>query len=114
MTLLFFALLVLSDGTSIAGQIFFKRGMADAEGVTVSRLHRTLWVAAGVVAMTFGFFCWLGLLPHFELSYLYPFESMDRIILAVAAAFFLREKLTLRLWLGIVVICAGTALVSLS
>jgi hypothetical protein len=42
--------------------------------------------------MTVGFFTWLALLRRFDLSYLYPFEGVDRVLLAVAAWLILRRK----------------------
>ena len=50
--------------------------------------HRSLNLAAGVLAMTVGFFTWLTLLQRFNLSYLYPFEGLNNVILAFGAWFF--------------------------
>ena len=72
--------------------------------------HESL--AAGVLAMTVGFFTWLTLLQRFNLSYLYPFEGLDRVILVFGAWLFLRENMTRDLWIGVTLICFGTILVS--
>jgi uncharacterized membrane protein len=72
----------------------------------------SLDLAAGVIAMTFGFVTWLTLLQRFNVSYLYPFEGLDRVILALGAWFFLRENMTRDLWIGVILICFGTILVS--
>jgi hypothetical protein len=88
-TLFFFCLVVFSVG-SVTGQIFFKHAMSDQS--TSTRTRRRLDLAEGVLAMTVGFFTWLALLRRFDLSYLYPFEGVDRVLLAVAAWLILRRK----------------------
>ena len=110
MTLLLFCLILFSGTCSVAGQIFFKHAMSGCVGSGKS--HRALSLAAGVLAMTVGFFTWLTLLQRFNLSYLYPFEGLDNVILAFGAWLFLREKITRELWLGTILICFGTMLVS--
>ena len=110
MTVLLFFLVALSEGSSIAGQVFFKLAM----GRAWSESRTKAMLLAGVVAMAFGFFIWLGLLRKFELSFLYPFESVSRLALLLAAIVFLKEKISLRLWLGVLLISAGVAVVALS
>jgi multidrug transporter EmrE-like cation transporter len=111
-TLVAFFWLMLSESCTIAGQVFFKRAMA--EGREGDRGGRSARIAAGMAAMTAGFFLWLSLLKQYELSYLYPFEGCDRIILVVACTLFLKERLTRELTAGMLLIVAGTVLVSLS
>ena len=113
MTLVYFLLLMLSETCAVAGQIFFKYAMG-GEGAPDRKWRRPAGIAAGVVAMTIAFFIWLGLLKRFELSYLYPFEGFDRIILVLAASAFLKERMTQDLWAGVTLIIAGSVLVSLS
>jgi uncharacterized membrane protein len=64
--------------------------------------------------MTIHFFVTLGLLGHLDLSYVYPFQGLSVIIISLAAAVVLREKLSLRLTVGALLISAGIVLVSLS
>jgi drug/metabolite transporter (DMT)-like permease len=104
--LLIFVALILY----ILGQLFLKHAM---ESDLRSRRFRRFFVA-GLTTMTFSFFITLGLLQRFDLSYLYPFQGLSVVIISVLAAVILREKLTLRLFLGAVLISAGVALVSLS
>jgi len=112
MTLFFFLLLMASTSSSVAGQVCFKRAMSDL--VPEKPGNRTFWIGAGLIGATAGFFFWLAILPHFPLSYIYPIEAVDRIMLALAASLFLRERLTPRLLLGIGVITGGTMLVSIT
>jgi undecaprenyl phosphate-alpha-L-ara4N flippase subunit ArnE len=104
------ALVLVSELSNVAGQIFFKRAMSGEGKLLASK--RTLGLAAGLAAMTLGFFVYLGLLHRFDLSYIYPFEGIQRIALAAAAVVFLRERITKRLWFGVVLIAIGTVLVS--
>ena len=110
MTLFVFCLILFSETCSVTGQIFFKHAMSGCVGSGKPR--RSLNLAAGVLTMTVGFFTWLTLLQRFNLSYLYPFEGLDNVILAFGAWFFLRENVTSELCLGMILICFGTMLVS--
>ncbi len=112
MTLLTLLAIVVTEGCSIAGQIFFKLAMGHHWEASRARAMRLL--AAGVAAMAVGFFLWLGLLGSFDLSFLYPFEGLSRLVLLGAAAFFLQEKITPSLWIGVLLISAGVALVAAS
>ena len=111
-TFLLFCLILLYASCSVSGQLFFKHGMSDQ--VKSPRSRRLLDIAAGVSAMTVGFFVWLALLHRFDLSFLYPFEGLDRVLLALGAWLFLREKMTTDLWIGVILICLGTSFVSAS
>ena len=71
-------------------------------------------MAAGIALMTISFFLTLGLLQRFDLSYLYPFQGLSVIIITILAAVILKEKLTMQLTIGGVLISAGIVLVSLS
>jgi uncharacterized membrane protein len=100
--------------TFVAGQLFFKRAM-ELSSVTGFRRRKNISIlAAGMFSMTISFFLNLGLLQRFDLSYLYPFQGLSVIIISLAAAVVLKEKLTLRLTLGSLLITAGVVLVSMS
>ena len=64
--------------------------------------------------MTISFFLNLGLLQRFDLSYLYPFQGLSVIIISLMAAVILKEKLTMQLAIGSLLITVGVVLVSLS
>ena len=110
MTFFIFCLVLFSIACSVTGQIFFKHAVAEHSGRSASR--RKLDLARGVLAMTVSFFTWLALLRRFDLSYLYPFEGLDRVLLAFAAWLILKEKMSRDLWIGLALICLGTALVA--
>ncbi len=105
------ALLILLTLVSfVAGQLLLKHAMDDN-----SRSKRfATFFSTGLLAMTFSFFVTLGLLQHFDLSYLYPFQGLSVVIISILAATILRERLTARLLFGAALISAGVVLVSLS
>jgi drug/metabolite transporter (DMT)-like permease len=107
-----FILILASLVAFVAGQLLLKRGMEMTNGAR--HPHYVLSLVAGTSAMTISFFLTLGLLQRFDLSYLYPFQGLSVVFIAVAAALILREKLTLQLVLGALLISAGICLVSLS
>jgi uncharacterized membrane protein len=98
----------------VAGQLLLKRAMESS--VTSGYKQRTfgLFIVTGTAAMAVSFFLMLGLLREYELSYLYPFQGLSVIFISIAAAVWLREKLTLPLILGAILITAGVVLVSMS
>jgi drug/metabolite transporter (DMT)-like permease len=104
--LLIFVALILF----ILGQLLLKHAMENRLGSA----RFVKFFAAGLAAMTMSFFITLGLLQHFDLSYLYPFQGLSVVIISLLAAAILREKLTPRLFLGAALISAGVILVSLS
>jgi len=103
-----FLLVIISESCSVVGQIFFKHAMSGAP------THKTAKLTAGITAKALEFFIWEGLLSKIDLSYLYPFDGLNRLVLIFAASIFLKEKMSLQLWVGVLLICAGILLVSAS
>jgi uncharacterized membrane protein len=100
--------------TFVAGQLFFKRAM-DLSKKVGFRNRRTLSILSiGILVMTISFCLNLGLLQHFDLSYIYPFQGSSIIIITLLAAIILKERLTPRLIIGTVLIAAGVVFVSMS
>jgi len=98
----------------VAGQLLLKKAM-DAANLHSFRSMKFLWpLAAGVSLLGAQFFLNLGLLQRYDLSFIYPFQGLSVIIISIAAAILLREKLTLQLVAGSVLISAGIVLVSLT
>jgi drug/metabolite transporter (DMT)-like permease len=108
-----FPLLFAALITFVIGQLLFKRAMdishKDGFGSQFAK-----WFAPGIASMTTSFFLTLGLLQHLDLSYVYPFQGLSVIIISLLAAFLLKEKVTLQLALGALLISVGVMLVSLS
>jgi uncharacterized membrane protein len=98
----------------VAGQLLLKRGMELTNDGRRRRGRFVFLIVSGILAMTISFFLTLGLLQRFDLSYLYPFQGLSVILIAITAALTLHEKLTLQLTIGSLLITAGVVLVSLS
>jgi drug/metabolite transporter (DMT)-like permease len=114
MSILAFVLIVVSLLSFVVAQLILKRAMeiSATNGLRNSRF--ILRALIGVALMTVSFFLTLGLLQRFDLSYLYPFQGLSVIFIAITAAIVLKEKLSLRLIAGTVLISAGVVLVSIS
>ena len=114
MTFLSFFFIVASLLSFVVAQLILKRCMVS----TAQSGFRNLWfvsrVTLGIALMTISFFLTLGLLQRFDLSYLYPFQGLSVIIISLMAAVMLKEKLTLQLTIGALLISTGIVLVSLS
>jgi uncharacterized membrane protein len=109
-----FFFIVVSLLSFVAAQLILKRAM---EFSTTNGLRNSRFVslaAVGTALMTVSFFLTLGLLQRFDLSYLYPFQGLSVIFITLMAAVVLKEKLSLRLTVGAVLITAGIVLVALS
>lgn len=106
------ALIIFMELCAIAGQILFKVAMGHRWDH--SRRQAVGILGGGVAVMALRFFIWLGLLSSFDLSLLYPFEGLNRIVLLAAAAIFLKEKITPALVVGVLLISAGVLLVATS
>ena len=114
MSILAFFFIVVSLLSFVAAQLVLKRAMevSATSGLRNSRFLSL--IAIGTALMTVSFFLTLGLLQRFDLSYLYPFQGLSVIFVALMAAAVLKEKLSLRLIVGAVLISAGIVLVSMS
>ena len=109
-----FFLIVVSLLSFVAAQLILKRAMevSATSGLRNSRFLSL--IAIGTALMTVSFFLTLGLLQRFDLSYLYPFQGLSVIFITLTAAVVLKEKLSLRLIVGAVLISVGIVLVSMS
>ena len=104
-------LVLLSFALQVVGQVFFKMAMDEGAGARAPRKRATAF-AMGIVAMALGFFIGLSRLSELPLSKYYPFEGIERVVIIAAAAFILKEKITLRIGLGVALICGGLVLVA--
>jgi drug/metabolite transporter (DMT)-like permease len=106
-----FLLIFLSESFTIAGQLFMKHAMAGEHG---SRGKFLRAFATAIACMAAGFFIWTFLMQKFDLSFLYPFDGLNRVLLVLGATVFLKEKTSPALWLGVALISVGVGLVSAS
>jgi uncharacterized membrane protein len=100
------ALCVLCQLFLVCGQLLLKRAMGAAP-VRVGTL------TGGIALLSAWFFLWLWLLGRWDLSRLFPFEGLNPALIVLGAWLFLKERVPLTTWIGIALISAGVALVSL-
>lgn len=98
----------------VAGQLLLKKAMDAANVAGFKSMKFLCPLGAGVFLLAAQFFLNLGLLQRYDLSFIYPFQGLSVIIISIAAAIVLREKLTMPLVAGSVLISAGIVLVSLT
>ena len=100
---------------AVAGQVFLKKAMESSHGAAGFRSRAVaIPFVAGIALMTAQFFLNLGLLQRYDLSFIYPFQGLSVIIITFVAAITLREKLTLQLVAGSILISLGVVLVSMT
>lgn len=108
------SLIIISLAAFVAGQLLLKRAMESSSTHGFRDRRFVLLIVSGTGAMAVSYFLNLGLLQRLDLSYLYPFQGLSVVFIAAAAALLLREKLTLPLVLGSLLITGGVVLVSIS
>ncbi len=109
-------LIAVSLLSFVAGQILLKASLDDDSTPEVRgwSARRTGLFVAGIFGMTVSFFLNLGLLQKLDLSFLFPFQGLSVIIVTLGACVFLKERLTLPLLTGAVLVTAGVICVSAS
>ena len=107
-------LILISVGALVTGELLLKHAMQSTIAAGFRQRTFVAFLLAGVTAMGIYFMLTLGLLQRFDLSYVYPFQGLSVIFITAAAAFLLREKLTVRLVVGSLLNTTGVVLVSIS
>jgi len=106
---------------SAAGQLLLKKGMNSMGPVTLSfnQLPLTIWKMAtnfnvfiGLAIYLVGTVFWLAALSRVDLSFAYPFASLNYVVMLAASWIMFDEKITLSRILGTVVIGIGVLLIS--
>ena len=111
MKLITVILVSITFALQVAGQVAFKMAMDETAGAKPKRT-RALAFAGGILAMALSFFIGLSQLSQIPLSKFYPFEGIERVLIIAAAAFFLKERITPRIVIGVALICGGLFLVA--
>lgn len=126
MSPLLLLLIIISLLAYVAGQLLLKVAMNDGdEGASsttdpaavpdqVSKRKRAGVFAASIACMTITFFLNLGLMQKLDLSFLFPFQGLSVIIVTLGASIFLKERLTVTLIIGALLVTVGVMLVSAS
>jgi drug/metabolite transporter (DMT)-like permease len=121
MTLLFLAIIVLSGtGGEIATSHAMKQigevhGFSPATLLGVfRRAIRLGWMWVGIALMATAFFTLLALLSWADVSFVVPATALSYVAGAIGARFLLNERISPARWAGVLLVCAGVAVLSLS
>jgi len=112
MTLVALILVILTVICLVVGQLIIKHAMSMTHQKPLPWRQFLPKLTLGVTIMTMWFLLWIFLLQSYELSYLFPFDSLSTVLLSLGAMIFLKEKLTLRLWVGMILIVVGVMFVA--
>ena len=112
MNLSLLPLILLSLFAFVGGQLLLKLALGDESEEPFAR--RAMIFSGGIACMTVTFFVNLWLLRRLPLSFLFPFQGLSVIIVTIGASLFLKERLTMPLVVGALLITAGVMLVSAS
>jgi len=106
-----------------AGELCVSRAMKEtgevkdfrpaAVGKVILRALRVKWMGIGVGLMTLAFFSLLAVLSIEKVSFVVPVTALSYVAGALGGMFFLGERISLRRWTGIVLVCIGVTLVVL-
>ena len=122
LTFLLLGATVLLD---IVGQVFFKLGVGHDDGGAAqatsgsgaARFLRGLfaspWIVAGVIVYAAEFVVWFAALTRVPLNEAFPFNALAYCGVVLASRWFLHEQVSLRRWIGTLVIALGVTLVFL-
>jgi drug/metabolite transporter (DMT)-like permease len=115
-----FALLLATVLCDVCGQVCFKLGVGhDDTGVKrragafgfLLDLVGSPWVIAGVLIYVVEFVVWFAALTLAPLSVAFPFMALSYCGVVLASRWVLKERVSLRRWLGTIAVAGGVALV---
>ena len=75
---------------------------------------RNAWMWLGIALMAVGFFSLLALLSWADVSFVIPATALSYVAGAIGCKFLLHEQVTPIRWAGILLVCIGVALLSVS
>ena len=119
-TALLIALVVLGGS---AGDLYITKGMKQLGEISTLHFGTLLRIAgsaitnryfmAGVLCMAVSYFSFLGALRLADLSLVLPATSASFVITTIGARLFLNERISPARLVGILLVCAGVALISI-
>ncbi|MNC19537.1 putative 4-amino-4-deoxy-L-arabinose-phosphoundecaprenol flippase subunit ArnE [compost metagenome] len=100
-----YLLIVLASILSCGGQLCQKQATWRP-----GRRHLLCWLALSVLLLGCAMLLWLLVLQRIPVSVAYPMLSLNFIFITFAARFIWHEPVSLRHWLGVVLIIAGISI----
>jgi drug/metabolite transporter (DMT)-like permease len=119
---LMFVLLMATVLCDVCGQVCFKLGVGHDDSAAQPRrgvsgfvldLVGSPWVVAGLLIYVVEFIVWFAALSLTPLSVAFPFMALSYCGVVIASRWILKERVSLRRWLGTIAVAGGVALVCL-
>lgn len=101
----------LSRATKTVGEVHDFRPHAIARHVVA--VLKVPWMWIGISLMAAAFFALMGMLSMANASFVFPATALNYAVGAVGGKFFLKERVTMQRWIGVLVVCIGVVLVVL-
>ena len=101
----------LSRATKTIGEVHDFRPHAVARHVFAAM--KVPWMWLGITMMAAAFFALMGLLSMANASFVFPATALNYAVGAIGGKFFLKERVTIERWVGVLVVCVGVVLVVL-
>jgi uncharacterized membrane protein len=80
--------------------------------IFLARALRNGWFWLGVPLLALSFYSLLVLLSWQPISFVIPASALSYVVGTLGAKYILREQVSLARWIGVVMVCAGVALVA--
>jgi len=80
--------------------------------IFLSRALRNGWFWVGVPLLGLSFYSLLVLLSWQPISFVIPASALSYVVGTLGAKYILREQVSAARWIGVVLVCAGVALVA--
>ena len=118
-----FVCVIISVFFAVGGQVLLKRGVMDIGPLslsphtllpTVGHILGSPMVMGGIVTYVAGTFFWLIVLSRVDLSYAYPFASLNYVFILFASWFLFHEEPSARRFIGVGIVIFGLLMVSLT
>jgi undecaprenyl phosphate-alpha-L-ara4N flippase subunit ArnE len=102
-------------------QLSLKRGIMTLHGVnlqnlrspaTLVRILTSPFIVIWAVLLVPSMLLWLKAISMTELSFAYPFLSLNLVFISLGSILFLKERVSARQWTGITLILLGIVLIS--
>lgn len=99
----------------VSGQTLWKIGLHNIKidkFTDIFKLILNKYIITGIGIYAFATFFWLVILKKYDLTKVYPLQSMSYIIAIFAGYFILNESISKNTILGIIIICVGIFVLS--
>lgn len=80
----------------------------------VGRAFTVAWMWIGILLMALAFFALLAMLSWENVSFVIPVTALSYVAGTLGGKYFLGERIPLKRWVGVLLVCLGVALVCIS